>query len=159
MLQGHDACAATRRLQVAAAWRNYTSLHVCGSHFTLSAAAAAAEGASCSAELQQLQTLLQEVQGIVQYGSINAASAGLEASQLQQYSISATALEATGCRMQLVLLPHGKGKVAKGDFSRWSGALNDAKALQDWILEQVRAGSTCHSVTLIYVSQLGCWDY
>ncbi|KAF6265587.1 hypothetical protein COO60DRAFT_863377 [Scenedesmus sp. NREL 46B-D3] len=30
----------------------------------------AADGAGCSAELQQLQTLLQEVQGIVQYGSI-----------------------------------------------------------------------------------------
>jgi hypothetical protein len=122
---------------------NYILLGVCGSHFTYAAAAtaAAAEGASCSAELQQLQTLLQEVQGIVQYGSINAASAGLEASQLQQYGVSATALEATQCQMQLVLLPHGKGKVAKGDFSRWSGALNDAKALQDWILEQVRADS------------------
>jgi hypothetical protein len=105
-----------------------------------SAAAAAAEGATCSSELQQLHSLLQEVQGVVQYGSINTASAGLEPSQLPQYGVSAAALEAEGCQLQLVLLPHGKGKAAKGDYARWSGALDNAKALQDWILEQVRAG-------------------
>jgi hypothetical protein len=108
-------------------------------HIAFAAAAAtSAEGATCSSELQQLHSLLQEVQGIVQYGSVNAASAGLEASQLQQFGVSAAALDAKGCQLQLVLLPHGKGKVAKGDYARWSGALDNAKALQDWILEQVR---------------------
>eukprot|EP00882_Tetradesmus_deserticola_P013172 GHRQ01013968.1.p1 GENE.GHRQ01013968.1~~GHRQ01013968.1.p1 ORF type:complete len:432 (+),score=183.16 GHRQ01013968.1:593-1888(+) len=104
----------------------------------------AAEGATCLTELQQLQSLLQEVQGIVQYGSIDAAAAGLDTAQLQQYGVDAAALEQQGCQLQLVLLPHGKGKAAKGEYGRWSGPLDDAKALQSWVLEQVsEAISVC----------------
>jgi hypothetical protein len=98
---------------------------------------AAADGATCSAELSQLQTLVQEMQGIVQYGSINTVAEGFESSQLQQYGADVAALDTEGCKLQLVLLPHGKGKAAKGDYARWSGSLDNAKALQDWILEQV----------------------
>ncbi|WIA14176.1 hypothetical protein OEZ85_002717 [Tetradesmus obliquus] len=102
----------------------------------------AAEGATCSAELEKLSSLLREVQSIVQYGSVNAAAAaaaaeGNDASLLLQYGADVAALEADGCKLQLVLLPHGKGKAAKGNYARWSGGLDDFKALQDWILEQI----------------------
>lgn len=113
--------------------------------------ALAAEGATCSAELEKLSSLLREVQGIVQYGSVNAAAAtaaeGSDASLLRQYGADVAALEADGCKLQLVLLPHGKGKAAKGDYARWAGGLDDFKALQDWILEQVRLQNTAESLT------------
>jgi hypothetical protein len=73
----------------------------------------------------------------VQYGSVNAAAPGQESSQLQQYGADTAALEADGCKLQLVLLPHGKGKAAKREYAMWRGGLDDFKALQDWILEQV----------------------
>lgn len=63
---------------------------------------------------------------------------------LQQFEVDGTGLTSRPCSPQLVLLPFGEGKAAKGECAAWSGGLDDAKALQDWILKAVR-GSRIHA--------------
>lgn len=104
-----------------------------------------ADDGTCSGELDRFKGLLQDVQGIVNFGSVNAATAGLEAEQLKQYEMDLGQLDMNGCGLQLVLLPYGANKAIKEDYLKWSGSLNDAKALQAWILDQVRCAVLCHA--------------
>jgi hypothetical protein len=56
---------------------------------------------------------------------------------LAPYDLDERALSAAPCELQLVLLPYGQGKQAKGEARRWTRGLQDAKALQAWALEAV----------------------
>eukprot|EP00775_Hariotina_reticulata_P011263 gene11263-11412_t len=88
---------------------------------------------ACASQLEQLKKLLQDVQGIVRYGTVNVAAAAAP-SHLKALGVDEASLQADGCGLQVVLLPFGDDK---DDVSRWAGGLDDAKALQDWILQQV----------------------
>lgn len=77
----------------------------------------AADDQDCSPELQSYKRLLLEVQGIVNFGSVNAAD--LPAEQLQQFGLDDAALESQGCKLQLVLFPWGAKKTLRAKYQRW----------------------------------------
>jgi hypothetical protein len=76
----------------------------------LLAAACFAEDNKCASQLEQLKKLVQDVQGIVNYGSVNAAAADVAASDLKSYGVDEAALQADGCALQMVLIPFGDDK-------------------------------------------------
>eukprot|EP00878_Enallax_costatus_P011712 GHUV01012227.1.p1 GENE.GHUV01012227.1~~GHUV01012227.1.p1 ORF type:complete len:637 (+),score=223.38 GHUV01012227.1:909-2819(+) len=95
-----------------------------------------AQGESnCQAQLEELQKILHEVQGIVNYGSYNAAD--LSAHEMKQYKLDTAAFSEDGCKLQLVLFPWGVNKTMKDQYMRWTHGLDNAKKLQDWILDKV----------------------
>lgn len=56
---------------------------------------------------------------------------------MKPFDLNATTLSSQPCSLQLVLLPYGVRKESRGDVERWRGGLDDAKALQAWILKAV----------------------
>eukprot|EP00879_Flechtneria_rotunda_P014908 GHRR01015576.1.p1 GENE.GHRR01015576.1~~GHRR01015576.1.p1 ORF type:complete len:609 (+),score=148.82 GHRR01015576.1:560-2386(+) len=98
---------------------------------------AAADDNACASQLWELSKLCDDVQAIVNYGQLNAAKAGLSDKTLRKLGVHASALRADGCELQLVLLTHGRYKASTAGYVRWPGGLDNTKALQAWILEQV----------------------
>ena len=101
---------------------------------------------ACADGLKKFEALAKGAQSVVRYGALAAGPAAVAAADadadadaagaLRDMGVDLAALKERPCALQLVLLPHGAGKRDLDEYKAYAGPLDDAKALQAWLLEE-----------------------